>query len=211
MSVIAPRHSVRYRIQRIRRNLQAQADRLEKWDGISTKRLIDWMLTQADLPMHSELEAPSVSDEVGTEPSVVAEPDQEAQLEIADLWVTETLTPLATGESEPLPLLQAEARLMLAGPAAIDLTSDRIPFTIDFYLVNSENNHSELVATTSEDLTPGQMVYEVQEAFRIPPVGRYQLFVVARLSPPGKLVTHLQGPTIRVKPQSQKSASTLRG
>ena len=180
----------------------SQGDRFEKWADISTQQLIHWMLTQADLPIPPELEASSVSDKMDAEPSVETEPVQAAQLEIEDLWVSEMQTPLAAGESELNTFLQAEARLILSGPEAIDLASNRIPFTFDFYLVNTENNRSELIATTSEMLTPGEMVYEVQEVFQVPPVGRYQFFVVASLLPPYELVTHLQGPIIRVKPRS---------
>jgi hypothetical protein len=187
----------------------SQADRLEQWDGISAQRLIEWMLTQANLPVPAAPEDVSPEDVV-EEPSEETEPAKAAQLEIADLWVTETQAPLTQGESQLLNALQAEARLILSGPEAMDLADESIPFTMDFYLVNSENNHSELVASTGKALTPGQVVYEEKEAFPIPPVGRYQLFVVARLSPPGMLVTHLQGPTIRVEPHSQKNASSMR-
>lgn len=175
----------------------------EKWDGISIQKLIHWMISQADLPVTPELETfLGIKDPVN-EHLPVPEIDQEVQLEIKDLWIELKQTSVTDKNVESLAVLQTEARLVLSGPDAVELTSYKNAFTVDIYLVNTDNRQSEPVATVSDYLMPGELIYEIQETFHIPPIGSYQLIVVASLLPPASLVTHIQGPIIRVKSKSK--------
>ena len=163
----------------------SQADTLERWEGIAVEQVVDWMIRQANLP---QAEA---SSEMSNE--------EEGSLSISELWVSEVVPSPGRRLSTPA-MLRAEYRLHLSGQALVDLCRAQNPFSVELYLVNAENNHSDLIDTYSAQLMPDQLVYDLERSFPIPEAGRYQLYVVARLLPPGSAMTHLQGPVIQIEP-----------
>jgi hypothetical protein len=185
----------------------SQEDIFERWEGVATGQLLRWMLQQADLgeAVEQPVEAPAVADEIPAGPEAgpaanAGEPvaAEAAFLELADLWISEVRTPVTMPGFPSPTLLQAEGRLSLSGPAAPTLIEHKLPFTIEFYLLDPQTDQSRLVTTYSGRLRPGVLSYDIQQHFPVPPAGRYQLYLVARLLPPGAAVTHVQGPVIRV-------------
>jgi predicted flap endonuclease-1-like 5' DNA nuclease len=178
----------------------SQTEQSAQWPGVVTDQLIKWMINQANLPVPEE-----PSEQVEVEPP--AEPlqpvvEEEIYLELSDLWVSEVKVPVLAGMGQQS-LLRADARLNLSGSAAFKLAEQAIPFTVELFLADSETfdeSDSDLVGTYSGRLAPGTLIYEVQQDFPIPAmIGRYQLYLVANLLPPGTAVTHLQGPIVRVE------------
>lgn len=168
---------------------QAEVD--QRWPGVVTDELVRWMLYRANLPPPAEMA-------VEPEPSA-PEPAEEtaAFLDLADLWVEEVAMPVPMGGDSPA-LLRATSRLILSGSAAIDLTIEQIPFTIELYLVDTELHQSRVAASYPGQLRPGQFDYDIEQDFPVPPAGRYQLHLLASLLPP-KAIKYLQGPLIRVE------------
>jgi hypothetical protein len=172
-----------------------QVDQSDQWEGVATSQLLNWMLRQANLPLLAELET-----EVEAEtPATPAPLTEETVLELAELWVSEVKMPALADGQQAVEMLRAESRLNLTGPAANNLAADQLPFRFEIYLVNTETHHSQLIASQEGQLTPGVLSYEVQQDFPLPAIGRYQLYLIASVLPPGDAVVHLQGPVIRIE------------
>ena len=125
----------------------------------------------------------------------------ETYIQITNLQVSKILEMASADKDESEAKLKSEGQWVLEGPDAFDLTYDQIPYRVETYLTNTQNNQSKLVAATDDYLIPGEIVYDVEETFDIPPLGRYQLYMVARLLPPKNLIAHQQGPVIRIEAQ----------
>ena len=175
---------------------QLRGGKAKQWEGIATNELIQWMVSQADLPLPLEPE-PEVEDQPPVEVSQPAE--LETVLEISRLSVSEVSVPALAGIFPGVGLLQAEGHLSISGPKAARLTNDSLSFNIELYLINTMTQESKLVASQSEQFAPGEPTYQLQQNFPIPAAGRYQLYAVASLLPPGEAVAHVQGPIIRVE------------
>lgn len=183
--------------ERLHTKVQLRGGKAEQWEGVAPDQLIRWMASQAGLPLPPEPESPveTASLAEATLPLLPAE----ATLELAGLWVSEVTTPALAGKPQGIGLLRAEGRLNLSGATAHDLTTDRLPFNIELYLVNTQTHQSRLVATQSGQLGIGELSYEFRQDFPIPAAGRYQLYAVARLLTPDDAIVHLQGPIIKVE------------
>lgn len=170
-----------------------------QWEGLATEQLLKWMLTQANLPLPPEPETPvkvPLPTELPTSPPVSAEA---TILELTGLSVSEVKSPvLVSGQHVP-GILRAKSHLSLSDPMALWLTADQLPFRVELYLVNTQTNQPELVSSYPGQLTPGNLTYEIQQDFATPNPGRYQLYLVAELLPPGEAAAHAQGPIIRVE------------
>lgn len=175
-----------------------QADQSERWAGLAAQELLTWMLTQADLPLPVELE-PELPAPPADLPSPAPVLEETLSLELSDLWVSQVRAPAQVGGQQLPGLLQAKSRLSLSGPAAIRLSHNRLPFKAELYLVNTQTNQPELIASQDGHFTPAELDYEIQQDFTTPAPGRYQLHVLARLLPPGQAAAHIQGPIIRVE------------
>ena len=185
----------------------SQTKQSARWEGVVTDQLSAWMLGQAGMPAPEEAETPieagalagplpppEVAASVATD--MVAE---EAHLELSDLWVSEFMAPTPVGGRRE-ETLRADGRLRLSGPAAFRLTEDAVPFTVELFLVDTQTNESKPVGSYSASLIPGDLIYDIRQDFPIPSVvGHFQLYIVARLLHPTEVVTHLQGPLIRVE------------
>jgi len=181
----------------------SQADKSEHWDGLATAELLNWILDQANLSSLMDTEAQGIRAAPAEKPypQLVTEETSllDLFLDLSDLWVTEVKVPVSTGEQSHARRMRANCRLSLSGPAATELSIDRASFAIKLYLVNIQTNESDLVASYPGQLIPNELTYEIQQDFSIPPIGRYQLYLVAMLLPLDMAVTHLQGPIIRVE------------
>jgi hypothetical protein len=118
---------------------------------------------------------------------------------LSDLWVSEVKMPAPVGEEQVEEMLRAESRLNLTGPSANSLADDQLPFRVEIYLVNTETHHSQLIASQEGQLSPGVLSYGIGQDFPLPAIGRYQLYLVASLLPPGDAAVHVQGPVIRIE------------
>jgi hypothetical protein len=176
---------------------QLRGGKAKQWEGLATNELIQWMVSQADLPLPPEPE-PDVEDQPLVEVSQPAEP--ETVLEIARLSVSEVSVPALAGIFLGVSLLQAEGHLSISGPEAARLTNDGLSFNVELYLINTTTQESKLVAAQPGQFAPGELSYQLQQNFPIPAAGRYQLYAVASLLPPSEAVAHIQGPIIRVEP-----------
>ena len=179
----------------------SQADQLHQWDGIAVDELIHWMLNRANLPEPRETEEEGRVEALPpAEESKVGLEDESAYLVLSNLWVSHMKMPvMAQNNQSQTGLIRVEGNLRVAGQDAYKLSYDRIPFVIEMYLVNLQTKQSEIVANYSDQLVPEELSYAIHQDFPIPNAGRYQLFVLARLLPPGAIATHLQGPVIRIE------------
>ena len=171
----------------------------QEWEGIAGDELIDWMLKKSKLrqPVKPEvLETESAK----TPSSTQARVEETVLVKLSDLWVSKVKTPVTVGDLPQVMSLRAESRINLSGPAAISLTHDQLSFTVELYLFDTNAHQSELAHTYSGQLIPNELSYEIQQDFSMPPIGRYQLFIIAKLLLPDVDPTHLQGPIIRVEP-----------
>lgn len=179
----------------------SQADKSAQWDGFAIDQLVEWMVDQANLTPSIRTESPDKYIST-SELSLAKEPEEgqpDAQIYVTDLWVSEARIPITmSGQGSP-PRLKAVSKLIIEGSAALELTRDETPFTVEYFLVDTQTHKTELVATRRERLVPDTLTYDIEQDFPIPQPGRHQLYVVARLSPPAILATHVQGPVIRVE------------
>ncbi len=159
---------------------------------------VEWISRQGNLPL-AEQPLP-LQEEIEALPLPAETPSEDAvHLEVSQLWVREAKVPVAAGGELRKAVLRAESRLILSGPAAVDLTRDHNPLLVELYLVDTESKESERVASYRNFLVPGTLTYDLQQDFPIPQAGHYQLFLIASLLPPGAMAVHIQGPFIRVE------------
>jgi hypothetical protein len=177
-----------------------QVGKGKKWEDVATEQLVNWMLSQANLPRPAEAERPTKAELPTQPPPSQPVAEETIHLELSDLWVLPVEEAVLTGGHGGPTLLRAKGRLDLAGLMAPDLTSQQIPFVVEFHLVHTQTNQSKQVASYHGQLKFGEPSYEIQQDFPIPPAGRYQLYVVASLLSPDAVPLHLQGPVIRVEP-----------
>ncbi len=175
----------------------SQADKSMQWNGVSTDQLIDWLLKEVGMPAARQGSVKSRSAHKTGDLSRALE--EEASLEISDIWVSEVQVPVPAGSASQAEALRVDGNLHLSGSRSSDLAQQRQPYTVEVYLVDIKSNQSRLVASSNNRLAPGNLSYTFQKDFRVPPAGRYQLFIIARTLPPVTLVTHAQGPIINVE------------
>ena len=176
----------------------------ERWDGVVTTQLLDWMLNRANLPP-SGLAIASVSSNshalseplAGEEPETVA--TEKKIIELSDLQVYEVGKPTLINGRLYSSAMRAEYRLNLA-ESARKLTYDQLPFNVELLLFNSRTKIAKPISSDFAQFEPGVMNYRIEQTFPPPAVGRYQLYVSARLLPPGEASDQIQGPVIRVEP-----------
>jgi len=175
-----------------------QSSQSERWDEIATGALVQWMLEKADLPDHIPPNPAPVTDEGQGFLVPDDELEEEIELTLTDLWVSQTTAAVQVEDSNPQKLVRVDGKLRIEGADAHSLTYERVPFNIEFYLVTLEHNHSNLVATYNSQLEPNNLVYDFQQDFPIPEHGRYRLYLTSRLLPPFTAEAQLQGPVLRV-------------
>jgi hypothetical protein len=166
----------------------------------------NWLLDQANLPLAVERIATKVEVRGGPSPTQTGATEASAppvpaglynaRLEIGDV----RLSVIGPTSQFPEKRLKAEVNFHLSGADAETLTSQRIAFRIEGYIVDLESGVLELVASDRSQLEPRVFGYRDQLEFAIPDVGRYEFYNIVLLLPPGELVAYHRGPTMKVDP-----------
>ena len=175
----------------------SQADEFKKWDGLVPDELLNWMLNQAGLSPMKDTEAQS---ETGVPLVTETTFEGEVFLDLSNLWVSKVKETISMNNQIHTPMLRAACKLSVSGRDTTELTYDRFPYIVEFYLINNQTHRSKLVASYPDQLFPDHLTYEIQQDFPTPTIGEYQLFLIAKLLPPNTAITHLQGPVIRAIP-----------
>jgi len=164
-----------------------QADRDKEWDGIATGELIAWMLGQSDLP-HS----------VRPETALVEQPVQESEevdaLVVSNIWVS-AINPSSQAEQRRV---RIEAQVSLASEV-YGVLPVPVSFTVSVYLVNTERGNSVFIENSPVETTANNLPHLFQQDVVVPPPGRYQLYLLARLIAPGSKIVLQPGPVVRVE------------
>ncbi len=168
----------------------SQTDQGHQWDGLAMPEAMQWILAQSGL---TPAETPERPPEIEAQQPGSNENTTEVELELVDLWIAEVA-------EEKASQLRATCTLVLNGPKAEVETYEQSPYQVETYLVNRTTNQSQLAVTCLGTLAAGQLAYPIQQDFKIPAVGSYQIYVMARLQTPGEPATHVQGPVLQVEP-----------
>ena len=172
----------------------SQADRQMQWQGIVTTELLEWLGEQAKLP---ELSGWGRKDELKEEVLEAPENAPEAiRVTLSNLWVSEAGIPATGAKRVEAPALKVSGHLILSGQGSVGYVQDRLQFAVDVLLVNTESNQPTLAGTYNGRSSPGELSYPLEQDFRIPGKGRYQLYLMARVPPPAEVVKFVQGPII---------------
>ena len=175
----------------------SQGDVTECWDGIATDKLLQWMLAHANISQTPE-SADSKVDWKAQIPAQVGDLVEEVDLEVSDLWVSQVTVPAPDEPKTTQNMVRVEGSLNFSGPDAASLTYELVPYAIEIYLVNKENNHPNLAATYTSQTEPDKLNYIFQQDFAIPAHGKYRICLKARLLHPFMAEVHAQGPILKV-------------
>lgn len=157
------------------------------WPGMALDELAAWMSRRASLPLPGS---------VSEQPEGSAERDE---VELSGLWVSQDRAAGHPGWSGVTNALRAEVCFSVVAARPAVLAAGEVPYTIEFWLTNSETNESSSAAVYRGMVRPGEMDCPIEQDLPIPPPGRYQLDLVARLLPPGNGLGRLSGPVIVVE------------
>jgi len=175
----------------------SQADQLMQWDGVASEDLVNWLLDRANL----SVPAPSVATRADSAELGPADREEEPYpISLSNPWVSEVQVPVLEGGQNKMGYLRVQSNMIMSGPASETYMNEGLEYAVDVYLVDTETNRSTLAGTYQDRLIPSTTLYTIEKDFPIPPVGRYQLYLIARLSPPASLIAHTQGPIIHVEP-----------
>jgi hypothetical protein len=168
----------------------SQADQQIQWQGIPTADILHWLSEQAQLPLLASDSEPSwmSEDSAGTIP-----------VSLSQVWVSEVRVPASGRTGAEWSLLRVSGNLNLSGQASERYVQNQLEYAVDILLVNTASNRPSLVATYTSHLNPGKLSYPIQQDFKVPGTGRYQLYLMARLPPPAEAVKFVQGPIIVVE------------
>lgn len=119
-----------------------------------------------------------------------------ANIEINSFRVYATTPPVYTSEKK----LTAEVIFTLSGSDAEMLADQRLPYTVDILTVEPDHDAHTIVASDIDDLQPKLYEYTRRLEFKMPEVGRYELFAFVRLPICSELRGSHQGLTIRIIP-----------
>jgi hypothetical protein len=168
----------------------SQADQQMQWQGIPTTDILHWLSEQAQLPLlGSDSESSSMREDSA----------RMIQVTLSHVWVSEVRVPVSGRTGVESSLLRVSGNLNLSGQANERYVQDRLEYAVDILLVNTASNRPSLVATYTSHLNPGKLSYPIQQDFKVPGTGRYQLYLMARLPPPAEAVKFVQGPIIVVE------------
>jgi hypothetical protein len=168
----------------------SQADQQMEWQGIPTADILHWLSEQAQLPLLAS----------DSEPSLMREDSARTiRVTLSHVWVSEVRVPASRRPGVESSLLRVSGNLNLSGQASQDYVQDRLEYAVDILLVNTATNRPALVATYTSHLSPEKLSYQIQQDFKVPGTGRYQLYLMARLPPPAEAVKFVQGPIIVVE------------
>jgi hypothetical protein len=175
-----------------------QSNQSERWNEIATDALIQWMLAKADLPGQAPQETPAVIGERHVFLVPEDELEEEIELTLTDLWVSQAATAAQPSDLSFPKLVHVEGKLNIEGVDAHSLTYELVPFHIKVHLAALEGNLTSVVATFKGQLEPDTLNYTFQQDFPVPERGRYRLSLTARLLFPFTAEAEIQGPILRV-------------
>ncbi len=181
------------------RVIHYEGEKEQQWENIAQDSLVEWVLNQAkpSLPPDAELQS--------REPALKEAQPEESELsftpllEITDLQVSEAEAAAQGNSGLKKGKLRTEYLLRLPASAR-EFTEGCLSVLVETHLVNLQTNRSTIVSSEIGQLSPGEFVYEISQDFPLPATGRYQLYVSARLLPPGEASAQIQGPVIHVEP-----------
>ncbi len=179
------------------RVIHYEGEKEQQWKNIAQDSLVEWMLDQAKpwLPPDAELQSrePALKEAEPEESS----PPFSSLLEITDLQLSEDGARGRAGLQEGN--LQTEWTLRLPASAR-EFIENGLSVAVEAHLVNLQTNQSTIMSSEIGQLSPGEFIYEISQDFPLPAMGDYQLYVSARLLPPGEASVQIQGPVIHVQP-----------
>lgn len=123
-------------------------------------------------------------------------PQEETQIEIADLEISE----IGPSAGVPEKQILTQVRFRISGSTAYRHAAHSLPFRVEVHIVDMENGISSLVASGLGHLEPQVHEYMRQHLFAVPEVGRYRLYCITLLLPPGHLAAYREGPVINIAP-----------
>jgi len=170
----------------------------QTFTGLETDPWVNWILERAGLPVSAEASVggqPAASEVENTEPTEPETPE-ESRIVIQDLQTS------AAKPSSGMPekRLMAEVRFEIVGANAENLTERRIPFRVEVHTVETESLASNLVSSSRGNLQPQVREYVSRQEFSFPPLGRYDLYAIVLLLPPGRTAAYHKGGPIRIIP-----------
>jgi len=172
--------------------------------GTETAPWLTWILERARLP-ESVLEfrtepdldiSPMPEADTGVGPLVQVEPG-EARLDIPEIALEKVRPRAGTGKET----LRVRVPFQVSGPQGGRLAERRSPYRLEIHTVDLDRRASRLVGSELGRLEPEVFQYESHLEFEIPAPGRYELYSMLLLTPPGALMGSRRGPTFRVVPR----------
>ena len=160
--------------------------------GVEPAPWAEWIVEQAKLPV----EAKPIPGRIEAAPRPTARGRPDVQIQILRLEFTEIRPSSGVREER----LVAEVEFQVSGSDAAKLIADRISFQIEIYTLDLESHAFELAVSNGGRLEPGKHEYTSRQAFPLPELGRYEVYAVVHLLPPGESIAHCQGPKLTVVP-----------
>lgn len=184
------------------RVVYSQLDRHMEWDGIAMDALAQWMSEQGHLPEANAAQAKAQAAEPAEPaqtPTAPAEPHENIRLAVSNVWVSQV-------PPAELPLERARQRWIRV-EASVDLLVDDLSsvlewpdsFALNILLVNMATNGTLFIELPAMPLVPDEMPYAFRHDFPVPPPGRYQLYLLARLPSAEQVMALQEGPIVRVE------------
>jgi len=147
---------------------------------------VGWILEHAQLPVVLE----------GYPPHTAPPPTPALKIEILDVQTIEA----GPSYNVPEKRIKAEIDFRITGTQTEASTAERLPLRVEAHLLNLEKGEIKLSASQASALEPQVLEYKRALKFPLPEVGRYQLYTIILLLPPGQGGAYHCGPTFRVIP-----------
>lgn len=176
-----------------------------QFPGIEPHPWVNWILDQAGLPVSTR----SLSQASDAPFDIVADaksaieaqakavsPLNETRIEIKEVQISEIGPSIGVPEKQ----LQAQVHFKISGFEAEKLVADNLPCRLEVHTVNTENGMSAMVTSERVELKLQVFEYTSRQHFPLPKVGRYRLYCLALVLPPGNLVAYHEGPIITIVP-----------
>jgi hypothetical protein len=180
------------------RVIHYEGEKEQQWKNVSKDQLVEWILNQAQPSLPADVEPQSLEPSLKETQPEDSKASSPTLLEITDLHVHESKA--AAWGSSGLQKSKLRMECLLNLPLATrELTENRLPVVLETHLVNMQTNRSTIVSSETSQLLPGEYVYKISQSFPVPAMGRYQVYVTARLLPPGDAIVQVKGPVIRVE------------
>jgi hypothetical protein len=152
----------------------------------------EWILEQAKLPP----DARPVPDQIEVAPLPAHAEPRGVQIKILEFRVAES----KPSSGAPQECLDAVVRFEVSGFEDTSLMAESISFRAEIYVASLESGVFDLVASRGGQIKPGVSVYTSHHVFPFPELGRYRVYAVVHLLPPGNRLAYHPGRTLSVLP-----------